>query len=254
MDALSPLAGVPLPAAPPPAGAAAQPRVLVVEADHGLRQAMYGVLRDQAYEVDTTRHPSAAGDRFARFRPHLVLLDIAEACARGLELARRLRHRPGGGQCAILMLTAQDNLRHRLEGFSAGADDCIAKPVAMVELVARVKAQLRHVWSPSPEILTYADVRLDTGRRLASRGTRLAALTTSEFHLLELLMRHPGQVISPRAVGETLWGAGDSQVQASNAVAACVRRLRRKLQAGGELALIQTVRGAGYALRVVPPG
>ena len=118
--------------------------------------------------------------------------------------------------------------------------------------MARVKARLRHVWSPSPEVLEYADVRLDTGRRVVVRnaGTaaeRQAELTTTEYHLLELFMRSAEQVLSRRAIGERLWGV-DFEAE-SNVIDVYVRRLRRKLEAGDEPPLIHTVRGSGYTLR-----
>ena len=239
------------PNAAPEAGAGNRPRILLVEDNRGLRQAVRQALEEQGYEVDSATDAFVALDRLGQFRPHVVILDLMLPRGDGLEVARRLRRRPGGGDVAIIILTAKDSVEDRLEGFEAGADDYVVKPVSMAELVARVKARLRHVWSPAPEVLTFADLRLDTGRRLVERGTRTAELTTTEYHLLELFMRSQDQVLSRKTIGEHLWGVNFEAE--SNVIDVYVRRLRRKMEAAGEAALIHTVRGSGYVLRERAP-
>jgi two-component system, OmpR family, response regulator MprA len=135
-------------------------------------------------------------------------------------------------------------------GGSAGADDYVVKPVALEELLARVRAQLRRVWRPAPEVLAYGGVELDPAAQVALRAGRTIDLTTTERHLLELFLRHPQRVLSRQAIGRHLWGL-DFAAE-SNIIAVYVRRLRRKLEAGGAPPLLQTVRGAGYALRAQP--
>jgi len=224
-----------------------RPRVLIVEDDRGLRHAIRQALQDQDYDVETASDAYVATERLSQFRPHLVVLDLMLPRGDGLDLARRLRRRPGGASVVIVMLTARDSVDDRLQGFEAGADDYVIKPVSMAELCARVKAQLRHVWSPSPEVLRFEDVHLDTGTQVVERGDRAAELTTTEYHLLELFMRHPRQVLSRRTIGEQLWGV-EFEAE-SNVIDVYVRRLRRKLEAAGEIPLIHTVRGSGYVLR-----
>jgi two-component system, OmpR family, response regulator MprA len=226
------------------------PRIMIVEDDRGLRQSLRRALADQGYEVEAASDAYAATERVGQFRPHLVVLDLMLPRGDGLELARRLRRRPGGANMAIVILTAKDSVADRLEGFEAGADDYVVKPVSMAELVARVKAQLRHVWSPAPEVLTFDDVKLDTGRQVVERAGRQTELTTTEYHLLELFMRRPEQVLSRRFIGEQLWGT-DFEAE-SNVIDVYVRRLRRKLEPNGERPLIHTVRGSGYVLRAAP--
>ena len=236
------------PARPGPAG---RPRIMLVEDNRGLRQAIRQALEQQDYEVESAGDAYVALERLGQFRPHVVILDLMLPRGEGLEVARRLRRRPGGGDVAIIILTAKDSVEDRIEGFEAGADDYVIKPVSMVELVARVKARLRHVWSPAPEVLTVGEVQLDTGRQMVQRGARTAELTTTEYHLLEFFMRHADQVLSRKAIGEHLWGV-DFEAE-SNVIDVYVRRLRRKLEAEGEAPLIHTVRGSGYVLRERPP-
>jgi two-component system, OmpR family, response regulator MprA len=227
-----------------------RPRILIVEDDRGLRQAIRRTLMAQDYEVETAGDAYVASDRFGQFRPHLVVLDLMLPRGDGLELARRLRRRPGGNQIAIVILTARDGVAERLEGFEAGADDYVVKPVSMAELAARVKAQLRHVWSPVPEVLQFDDIRLDVARQTADRGGRVIELTSTEYHLLELFIRQAQTVLSRKTIGEQLWGV-DFEAE-SNVIDVYVRRLRRKLEAQDERALIHTVRGSGYMMRAEP--
>jgi two-component system, OmpR family, response regulator MprA len=224
-----------------------KPRVLIVEDDRGLRLAIRRTLLAQEYEVEAAGDAYVAIDRFSQFRPHVVVLDLMLPRGDGLELARRLRRRPGGNQLAIVIVTARDGVEQRLEGFDAGADDYVVKPVSMAELAARVKAQLRHVWSPAPEILQYEDVRLDTARQVAERAGRITELTSTEYHLLEFFMRQAQAVLSRKAIGEHLWGV-DFAAE-SNVIDVYVRRLRRKLEAHGAQPLIHTIRGSGYVMR-----
>ena len=236
--------------APSSAAPGSRPRILIVEDDRGFRQAVRRALEEQDYEVDTASDAFVATERIGQFRPHVVILDLMLPRGDGLEFVRRVRRRPGGGDIAIVILTAKDATEDRLEGFESGADDYVVKPVSMAELVARVKARLRHVWSPSPEVLQYADVQLDTGRHVVERGGRTADLTTTEYHLMEHFMRHAEQVLSRRAIGEQLWGVAFEAE--SNVIDVYVRRLRRKLEAENEPPLIHTVRGSGYVLRQRP--
>jgi two-component system response regulator MprA len=146
----------------------------------------------------------------------------------------------------ILMLTARDAVADRIVGLDSGADDYLTKPFDFEELLARVRALLRRTQPQSGEILTFADLRLNTGTREAERGGRRVELTTREYELLLLFMRHPRQVLLRDQIMDRVWG--DAMVE-SNALEVHIGRLRDKLETDEEQRLIQTIRGAGYALR-----
>ena len=156
----------------------------------------------------------------------------------GFSLLARIR---AESDVPVVMLTARGELDDRIRGLELGADDYIAKPFHFVELVARVRALLRRR-EPRFDVLTVADVSLDARTREVRRGGRPVQLTAREYELLELFLRHPGEVLSKQAILERLWGYAFD----ANLVEVYVGYLRRKL---GEPPLIETLRGAGYLLR-----
>ena len=199
----------------------------------------------EGYRVDTAAS-GAEALRVARERPpDLVVLDIMMPGMDGLEACRRLRD--VNRSLPILLLTAKDAPTDQIVGLATGADDYVTKPFNFDVLLARVMALLRRGGQREPDLLTYADLRLDTGARLASRGDRQINLTTTEYELLRLLLMHPRQVVTKDQILERVWGYdfGGS----ANIVEVYVRSLRKKLEERGEPRLIQTIRGAGYALR-----
>jgi two-component system response regulator MprA len=226
---------------------AATPRVLVVEDDPEIRQALRRALLEQAYEVECAGEALTAAKRMAAFRPHVVLLDLLLPRGDGVSLCRQLRAAPGGQKVAVIMVTSRDALASRVAGLEAGADDYVVKPFAMVELLARVRAQIRRVWQPEGARLTYGDLTLDTGRRCVERAGSTVELSPTEYHLLETFLRQPERVLSRAELGQQVWGVDFGPE--SNLIEVTVGRLRRKLESGGRPPLITTVRGAGYALR-----
>jgi two-component system OmpR family response regulator len=168
----------------------------------------------------------------------------------GFRVCAALRGR--GFNAPILMLTALDDLSDRVEGLDRGADDYLAKPFAMAELRARVRAlRRRRVDDRAPKI-TVADLELDPSTLGVRRRGRPIRLTAREFALLELLARHPGQVFGQERLIEALWDA--DFVAESNIVEVYIRSLRRKIDDGRRDGLIETVRGSGYRLRAIPNG
>jgi two-component system response regulator MprA len=146
------------------------------------------------------------------------------------------------------MLTARDAVSDRVAGLDAGADDYLVKPFALEELLARLRALLRRsVNGATDGVLRFADLELDPGTREVRRGERRIELTRTEFLLLELFLLNPRQVLTRSLIFERVWGYDFGP--ASNALDVYVGYLRRKLEAGGERRLVQTVRGVGYALR-----
>jgi two-component system response regulator MprA len=146
------------------------------------------------------------------------------------------------------MLTAKDDVKDRVTGLDAGADDYLVKPFSVDELMARIRSLLRRVTSNSrPEVLNFSDLKLDTGTHRAYRGERAIDLTAKEYELLELFMRNPRQVLTRDVIFDRVWGydfGGES-----NIIEVYVRYLRQKTENDSDSRLIHTVRGVGYVLR-----
>lgn len=218
--------------------------ILVVDDDPKIRSVLSRGLRFEGYTVQVAED-GAQALQVARIEPpDLVILDVMLPAMDGLEVCRRLRL---GMQAPILMLTARDAVPDRIAGLDSGADDYLVKPFDFDELLARIRALLRRVQpSNSEEVLTFADLRLDLATREAFRGARVMELTAREYELLLLFLRHPRRVLTREQILDHVWG---STYVESNAIEVHIGRLREKLEAAGEPRLIQTLRGAGYALR-----
>ena len=175
----------------------------------------------------------------------LVILDLILRGLDGLSTCRALRAR--GVAAPILMLTALDGIDDRVAGLDHGADDYLAKPFAMEELRARVRALSRRRLEERAPLIQVGDLELEPATLGVRRGNRPVALTAREFALLELLARHPGQIFSRERLIGALWNA-DFALE-SNVVEVYIRSIRRKVDEGRRDGLIQTVRGAGYRLR-----
>jgi two-component system response regulator MprA len=220
------------------------PRVLVVDDDVKLVGLLERSLRFEGFEVVCAHTSDAALAVLRAGEPDLVLLDIGMPGRDGIGVLRETRQ---VSDVAVVMLTARDEVRDKVGALDAGADDYVAKPFDIDELVARMRAVLRRRGKPSLDRLGYGDVVLDLGRREASRDARALALTATEFDVLAHLLRYPRQVHSRPALHRAVWGydnAGDS-----NVVDVHVGHLRRKL---GDPPLIHTVRGVGFTLRGRP--
>ena len=217
-------------------------RILVVDDEPSVRDALDRALRLDGYKVALARDGRAALEVLADDPPDAVVLDVLMPAPDGLEVCRRLR--AAGDRTPVLLLTARDAVPDRVRGLDAGADDYLVKPFALEELTARLRALLRRTGSPQAETLRYADLKLDTGGHTVERAGRPVELTRTEFLLLELLLRHPRQVLTRGQIFEQVWGYDFGP--SSNSLEVYVGYLRRKL---GEPRLIQTVRGVGYVLR-----
>ena len=217
--------------------------ILVVDDDPKIRSVLGRGLRFEGYDVQIAASGQEALQLARETTFDLVVLDLTMPRMDGLEVCRRLRR---GVNVPILMLTARSAVADRIVGLDSGADDYLTKPFDFEELLAHVRALLRRTQPQSGEILTFADLRLNTGTREAERGGRRVELTTREYELLLLFMRHPRQVLLRDQIMDRVWG--DAMVE-SNAIEVHIGRLRDKLEADNEERLIQTIRGAGYALR-----
>ena len=221
-------------------------RVLIVDDDRALRDALRRALVLAGYEPVAVETGEAALAEVARSEPDAVVLDIGLPDVDGLEVCRRLRG--AGWRVPVLMLTARDEVADRIGGLDAGADDYLVKPFDVGELRARLRALLRRsgMNGDGPE-LSFHELELDGGRHGVSVGERFVELTRTEFQLLELLMRNAGRVLPHELIYERVWGYDFGP--ASNALRVYIGYLRRKLEQAGARPLLHTVRGVGYVLR-----
>ncbi|HEY3960095.1 MAG TPA: response regulator transcription factor [Solirubrobacteraceae bacterium] len=221
-------------------------RILVVDDDRALREALRRVLTLTGYEVQGAADGEQAIELVAQAVPDAVVLDVGLPGIDGLEVCRRLRRL--GNRVPVLMLTARDAVSDRIDGLDAGADDYLVKPFDVEELKARVRALLRRAGPEGdPDALSFAEVRLDSARHGAAVGDEFAELTRTEYQLLELMMLNPKRVLEHSLIYDRVWGYDFGP--ASNALRVYVGYLRRKLQMLGARELIHTVRGVGYVLR-----
>ena len=227
------------------------PRVLVVDDDPQLREALSRALTLDGYDVSTASNGVKALDAISNERPDVMVLDVMMPYVGGLDVCRTLRDRKD--RLPILVLTARDEVGDRVAGLDAGADDYLTKPFALEELRARLRALLRRAASEETddtERLSYDDLVLDPLARTVHRSGRPIDLTRTEFALLELLMRNAGRPLQRDVIMDRVWGWESEPT--SNSLEVFIGYLRRKTEAAGEPRLIHTVRGVGYVLRSEP--
>jgi DNA-binding response OmpR family regulator len=217
-------------------------KVLVVDDEHAIRQFLRTGLRYEGFEVHEAADGEEALRMAAHLRPDVVVLDLMMPGVDGYEVCRRLRGRP---DLAIIMLTARDELRDRVEGLDGGADDYLVKPFHFEELLSRIRTVLRRLNRPAATTLALGPLTLDEPRHEVRVDGRVVDLTPREFDLLRFFMRHPQQVFDRQVILDRVWGpdflGGESNVNV------CVAGLRTKL--GPEAReLIETVRGVGFRL------
>jgi two-component system response regulator MprA len=226
----------------------AAPRVLVVDDERAVRESLERALALHGFEVVT----AAEGLEALRViqsdaPPAVIVLDILMPGLDGLQLTRRLR--ADARQTPILLLTARDQVEHRVTGLETGADDYLVKPFALDELVARLRALLRRVGDSDaePARRRVADLVVDSATHEVFRGEQRIELTPTEHALLAALIASPRRVLSRRQLLEAVWGSDTAATE--NTVEVYVGYLRRKLETGERDRLIHTVRGYGYVLR-----
>jgi two-component system, OmpR family, response regulator len=219
-------------------------RILVVDDEPSIVDAVATALRYEGYEVEEAFAGREALEAVSRFEPDLVILDWMLPDIEGIEVGRRLRER--GFKTAVLFLTAKDGTENKVEALRAGGDDYVTKPFSLAEIVARVQAILRRTAGDLPgDVLRYGDLVLDEGRHEVHRGETPIALTATEFSLLRYFLLNPRRVLSKHQILQNVWRydfGGNT-----NVVETYVSYLRRKLDAEGQ-PLIRTVRQAGYML------
>jgi two-component system response regulator MprA len=221
-------------------------RILVIEDDEAVRSAIRRALLLAGHEILEASKGDEGLDRALSDVPDAIVLDLGLPDLDGVEVCRALRR--GGDRTPILMLTARADVNDRVDGLEAGADDYLVKPYDVRELQARLKAiTRRHVEGSDGGLLRFAGLELDPEAHGARIDGRAVDLTRTEYQLLELLMLNPRRVLPSALIYDRVWGYGFGG--AGNALRVYIGYLRRKLEAGGEPRLIQTVHGIGYVLR-----
>lgn len=219
-------------------------RVLVVEDERAMADFIVQGLTEHGYAVDRAEDGAVALDFVAVASFDVIVLDVMLPRVDGFEVCRRLRE--AGNATPVLMVTARDAIDDRVRGLDMGADDYVVKPFAFQELVARVRALSRREPTAVGPLIRVDSLELDTTTRRVRRGKREIGLTTKEFALLEYLMRNPGRVLTRTMITERVWNY--DTLNEANVIDVYIARLRRKIDAGEERKLIETVRGAGYRL------
>jgi len=224
------------------------PLVLIVDDDPELRRFLAGELTVEGYGVETAATGMEALSRIREGGLDLVVLDWGLPDFSGVEVCGRMRS--GGITTPVLMLTARDDVRERVEALDAGADDYLTKPFSIEELLARVRARLRRDGSTpvETEVLSLDGLSMNLATREVSRDGEPISLTVREFALLQALLRVPNRVRPRAELFSAVWG--ENYVGDANLLDVYIRYLRKKIERPGLPTLIQTVRGVGFMLKV----
>ena len=220
-------------------------RILLVEDDVRVAAFIRRGLKEEEYTVDLASDGDQAIESAASEEYDLIILDVMLPKKNGLDVLRTLRQ--DGLSTPVLILTAKDELKDKVEGLNAGADDYLTKPFGFEELLARVRALLRRRGDVVPNILRVADLELDLLKHKARRGGKEIELTSREYALLELLMRTSDHVVTRTMVADKVWEQDFDPL--TNVIDVFIARLRRKIDDGAKTKLIHTLRGRGYILQ-----
>ncbi|WP_293697423.1 MULTISPECIES: phosphate regulon transcriptional regulator PhoB [unclassified Sphingopyxis] len=224
-----------------------QPDLLLIEDDEAIAELIVWHFAREGFSVRQTPDGEQALVLVEERVPDIVLLDWMIESLPGIEVCRRLRRNPKSANVPIIMLTARGEEEDRIRGLETGADDYVTKPFSPRELVARVSAVLRRLRPAlAGELLSYADIELDSVAHKVIRGGQTVAMGPTEFRLLRHFMEHPGRVFSRGQLLDSVWGQ-DSDIELRT-VDVHIRRLRKAINLPGTSDIIRTVRSAGYAL------
>jgi two-component system response regulator MprA len=222
-------------------------KVALVEDDRRLARAVAAGLDEEGYTVRAVDSASRGLELVRQWNPDVVLLDLMLPDNEGPELFEAFRAET---DAALVGISARSSVSDRIAGLKLGADDYIAKPFALEELLARVEAVIRRHRGKGGARLVVGDVMLDLSEGVATRGSRNLILTGIEFRILAALMRSPGQLVTYAQLAEAVWAVTTGPE--SNSLEVHVSRIRQKLETGGEPRLVQTVRGIGYRFIAEP--
>lgn len=219
-------------------------RILIVEDEPRLNELLQNAMKKAGYAVDGCENGTDVADFLRCATYDAVVLDVMLPGKDGLEILREMRSR--GNRTPVLLLTALDGVDDRVRGLDAGADDYLVKPFSLEELQARLRALLRRGSGGTTNVISVADLTVDTEARRVQRGGRQIPLTSKEFAVLECLARNAGKVLTRDRIGSAIWSY--DYEGGSNVVDVYIRTLRKKLDEGFAVKLIHTVRGSGYML------
>ena len=225
----------------------AKPTILIVEDEAPLLTLLRYNLEKQGFRVEEATDGQEALLRVSENKPDLVLLDWMLPTLSGIEVCRQIRRRPATRDLPVIMVTARTENQDAVRALDIGADDYITKPFAVEALLARIRALLRRSGSvPTKGTLTFLDLSMDQDAHRVVRNGRALHLGPTEYRLLEFFLMHPGRVFSREQMLDAVWGR-DIHVE-PRTVDVHIRRLRKAINAEGEVDIIRTVRSAGYAL------
>lgn len=220
--------------------------ILVAEDDRDIADLIALYLKKAGWTAHVVHSGTEALAWARQHQPDVVVLDVMMPGMSGLEVCRALRGEPSTAALPIIMVTARAEESDRISGLDLGADDYIAKPFSVEEVVARVRALVRRVTGETISLYKVRDLKMDLAKREVTRGSRRIVLTEREFRLLEHLMRAPGTVVTRTQIIEHVWEYRFDP--GTNLVDVYIQRLRRKIDDGEDSRLIQTVRGVGYSV------
>ena len=219
--------------------------VLVVEDDPVIGKSLSKGLTEAGHDCVWVKDGKHGLEHALSQRFEAIILDLLLPVVPGLDVLRQIR--AAGVRTPVLLLTALGAIEERVTGLKAGADDYLVKPFAFPELMARLEAVCRRSVDRPPAVMSAGDIHLDLTTRRVKKGEVEVDLTPTEFSILELLMRHAGQVVTRKMLCEHLWETDWEGT--TNVIEVHINRIRKKLDREGVASIIQTVRGRGYALR-----
>lgn len=222
-------------------------RILVVDDEKTLLGQLERALEGQRYMVETALDGQEALDKVFEIPFDLIILDIMLPKQDGLSVLREIRQ--AGMSTPVLMLTARGEIGDKIKGLDLGADDYLAKPFSLDELLARVRALFRRSGGQADSVLQVKDLRLDTVSREVTKGGQSVELTAREFSILEFLFYNKNRAVSRFSLAEHVWGDAFDPFSMSNFMDVHIKNLRRKIGDSGQGTIIRTIRGVGYIIK-----
>ena len=225
-------------------------KILIVDDEQSLLDQLKRVFESQRYMVDTALDGEEALDKLFDIPFDLVILDIMMPKQDGLTVLREIRQ--AGMATPVLMLTARVEVDDKIEGLDLGADDYLAKPFSLDELLARTRALLRRAGGQTDSLLVFKDLQLNTVSREVTKGGSPVGLTAREFSILEFLLYNKNRAVSRFSLAEHVWGDNFDPFSMSNFMDVHIKNLRRKIGDTGQKGIIRTLRGVGYIIKDEP--